>query len=52
VTGVGTRLRQDGKWRHGDPFSRFMEPLITPQANKKGRADFARLEAVVEGAAR
>lgn len=47
-TSYGTRLEQSGKWHYGDPFARLMEPLIAPQAEAKGRSDFAKLKALAE----
>jgi uncharacterized protein YndB with AHSA1/START domain len=47
-TASGTHLAQDGKWHYADPTARLMVPLITPAANKKGQADFARLKTLIE----
>ena len=47
----GTRVDAISSWRYADAFSRFMEPLITPEAEKKSQADLARLKQVVEASA-
>jgi uncharacterized protein YndB with AHSA1/START domain len=47
-TATGTRLEQYGRWHYDDAFARLMVPLITPQANAKGKADFGRLKALIE----
>jgi uncharacterized protein YndB with AHSA1/START domain len=47
-TAGGTRLEQYGRWHYDDAFARLMVPLITPQANAKGKADFARLKELAE----
>lgn len=44
----GTQLEQVGQWHYDDAFARLMVPLITPQANAKGKADFEKLKALIE----
>lgn len=44
----GTQLEQLGKWHYSDAFARLMVPLITPQANAKGKMDFTRLKNMIE----
>jgi uncharacterized protein YndB with AHSA1/START domain len=46
----GTHLGQDGQWHYSDAVTRFLVPLITPAANKKGQDDFARLKELIEAA--
>jgi hypothetical protein len=48
ATPTGTLLKTDSAWRYFDPFSQLMEPLITPEAIKKERMDFATLKRLVE----
>ena len=47
-TAAGTLLKSDSAWQYFDPFSQLMEPLITPEALKKERMDFAKLKQLVE----
>lgn len=47
-TANGTLLRSDSSWKYFDLFSQIMEPLITPEAIKKERMDFATLKRLVE----
>ncbi|MEP7027700.1 MAG: SRPBCC family protein [Candidatus Eisenbacteria bacterium] len=46
-----TRLNQKSSFHYLNPLFALMEPLITPEANKKQDADFARLKAMAEAAA-
>jgi uncharacterized protein YndB with AHSA1/START domain len=45
-----TRLTQKTKFTYSHPMAALMEPFITPQAQKKQVADFARLKAKAEAA--
>ena len=52
LTGLGnghTRLEVDAVYRFTPWFVRLMEPLITPEAEKKMVGDLARLKSLVEG---
>lgn len=48
---AGTRLTVTGKYRHPNPIIALLEPLATPEAQAKLRADLARLRVVVANAA-
>ena len=43
-----TRVDYDGRYHYAGFFARLMEPLITPQAQKKLDGDVARLKQLVE----
>jgi uncharacterized protein YndB with AHSA1/START domain len=43
-----TRLEQDGTYHYQQWFARLLEPLVTPQAQKKLEGDLARLKQLVE----
>lgn len=45
-----TLLTQTGRFRYSNPFAALMEPLVTPQAQQKGQADFDRLKRLAEAA--
>lgn len=47
-TATGTRLETRGRWEYVEPFAKLMEPLITPEALKKERMDFATLKRLAE----
>lgn len=49
-TATGTHLESIGDWQYQNPVVRLMEPLVTPQANAKSAADFAKLKALMEAA--
>lgn len=48
---AGTRLTVTGQYRHPNPMIALLEPLATPEAQAKLRADLARLRDVVATAA-
>lgn len=48
TAGTGTRLHYAGHADFEDVFARVMEPLITPQSQKKVEADMKRLKDLVE----
>lgn len=47
-TGGGTRLHYVGHADYAGVFARMMEPLITPQSQKKVEADMKRLKDMIE----
>lgn len=47
-TGRGTRLRYTGHADFAGMFARVMEPLVTPQSQKKVEADMKRLKQLIE----
>ena len=47
---TGTRVEAISTWHYSDAFSQLMEPFITPEAEKKTRADLANLKKAVESA--
>lgn len=49
--GGRTRLSVTGRYRHPNAMIALLEPLVTPEAAAKLRADLARLRAAVESAA-
>jgi hypothetical protein len=42
-----THVEEDGQYQYSMWLARLMEPLITPQADKKMRSDLARLKQLV-----
>lgn len=48
--GGKTELRLEGRFKYTDPFAAFMEPIVTPEALKKERADLATLKRLAESA--
>lgn len=46
--GNRTRLTMEGRWVYSHWFAALMEPLVTPQATKKGQEDLARLKQLAE----
>jgi len=46
--GTGTRLHYSGQAEYGGVFAKVMEPLVTPQSQKKVEADMKRLKELVE----
>lgn len=46
----GTRLETDGRFKYTNAVVALLEPLVTPEADKKMRADLARLKALAEAA--
>lgn len=46
----GTRLDTDGRFRYTHPLIRLLEPIVTPEADKKMRADLTRLKSLAEAA--
>jgi len=44
-----TRVDIDGRYRYAQWFANFMEPLITPAAQKKMDGDIARLKSAIVG---
>jgi len=46
----GTRLDTDGRFLYTHPLIRLLEPIVTPEADKKMRADLARLKSLAEAA--
>lgn len=47
-TGLGTRLKYTGLADYAGMFARVMEPLVTPQSQKKVEADMKRLKQLIE----
>lgn len=47
--GGGTRLHYSGLADYGGVFGKVMEPLVTPQSQKKVEADMRRLKELAEG---
>ncbi len=46
--GGRTRLTTSAHWVYGHWFASLMEPVVTPQANAKGREDLERLKRLAE----
>jgi hypothetical protein len=46
--GGRTRFESEGSFRYHSAMFRLMEPLITPQAQKKQELDFAKLKSLIE----
>lgn len=47
-TGLGTRLKYTGHADYAGMFASVMEPLVTPQSQKKVEADMKRLKRLIE----
>ncbi|MBZ5523370.1 MAG: SRPBCC family protein [Acidobacteriia bacterium] len=48
LPGGGTRVLNYGDYRYDQWFSRLLEPLVSPEAQKKLKTDMGRLKALVE----